>query len=121
MRGSEAICQRPRPASRSVTNIQVDPLCRTVKHVDIADVESSRGRVRAKAYILAAGGLETPRLLLASNGVASQGLGNDNDLVGRFFMEHPHGRAARVSTPNPYRLWNTFRKRRDRGESSSPR
>jgi choline dehydrogenase-like flavoprotein len=30
-------------------------------------------------------------------------------------MEHPHGRAARVSAPDPYRLWNTFRKRRAPG------
>jgi choline dehydrogenase-like flavoprotein len=39
--------------------------------------------VRAKAFVLAAGGVENPRLLLAS------GVGNAHDLVGRFFMEHP--------------------------------
>lgn len=35
----------------------------------------------AKRYVLAAGGVETPRLMLAS------GLGNHNDQVGRYFME----------------------------------
>ncbi len=99
----------------NVTNIQVDPLCKTIQHVDIATLEGKKGRLCAKAFVLATGGIETPRLLLASRGVASNGIGNDNDLVGLFFMEHPHGRAAHISTPDPYQLWNTFRKRRARG------
>jgi choline dehydrogenase-like flavoprotein len=37
---------------------------------------------------LAAGGIENARLLLLSNKVQKNGLGNENDLVGRFFMEH---------------------------------
>ncbi len=32
--------------------------------------------------------LENARLLLASNGVAPAGVGNQNGLVGRYFMEH---------------------------------
>ena len=46
--------------------------------------------VRAKLYILAAGAIETPRLLLVSNKIQKAGIGNQHDLVGRFFMEHPH-------------------------------
>jgi choline dehydrogenase-like flavoprotein len=38
--------------------------------------------------VLALGGLEVPRLLLASNTTHRAGLGNQHDLVGRFFMEH---------------------------------
>ena len=34
--------------------------------------------------MLAAGGIENPRLLLASGGI-----GNGHDLVGRYFMDHP--------------------------------
>ena len=44
--------------------------------------------VRARTYVLAAGGIETPRLLLLSNGVQTRGLGNAYDQVGRYFMEH---------------------------------
>ena len=52
--------------------------------------EEIKFSIEAKNYILAAGGLENPRLLLLSNRHAKNGLGNDHDLVGRFFMEHPH-------------------------------
>jgi len=45
-------------------------------------------KVRAPTIVLACGGLETPRLLLASRGRRSCGLGNEHDLVGRFYMTH---------------------------------
>lgn len=38
---------------------------------------------------MAVGGVETSRLLLLSNKVNPQGAGNENDLVGRYFMDHP--------------------------------
>ena len=41
--------------------------------------------------VLAAGGLENPRLLLASTARRSAGIGNEHDLVGRFYMDHPRG------------------------------
>jgi choline dehydrogenase-like flavoprotein len=44
--------------------------------------------VRAKLYVLATGGIENARLLLASGKQGGKGLGNDRDLVGRFFMVH---------------------------------
>lgn len=45
--------------------------------------------VRARAFVLAAGGIENPRILLASNAQQPAGVGNGNDLVGRYFLEHP--------------------------------
>ena len=45
--------------------------------------------IRARAFVLCGGGIENARLLLASDG-----LGNDHDLVGRFLLEHPNGRAG---------------------------
>lgn len=47
--------------------------------------------VRARAYALAAGGLENPRLLLASTRRSPTGVGNERDVVGRYYMDHPRG------------------------------
>jgi choline dehydrogenase-like flavoprotein len=46
--------------------------------------------VRARLFALALGGLENPRALLNANSQRPAGLGNEHDLVGRFFCEHPH-------------------------------
>ena len=43
----------------------------------------------ARVFVLAAGGVETPRLLLVSRSRHAAGIGNRFDLVGRYFMEHP--------------------------------
>ena len=45
-------------------------------------------RVEAGRYVLACGGIENARLLLASTSRWPSGLGNEHDLVGRFFQEH---------------------------------
>jgi choline dehydrogenase-like flavoprotein len=58
-------------------------------------------RVRAKIFILAAGGSGNARLLLASNRQRERGLGNQHDLVGRFFMEHLHLWPGRLIPSDP--------------------
>ena len=45
-------------------------------------------RIQADRIILAAGTIETVRLLLASRSVAPEGIGNQNDQVGRNFHDH---------------------------------
>ena len=50
---------------------------------------SQGARFVAGRYVLACGGIENARLLLASTGASLNGLGNEHDLVGRFFMDHP--------------------------------
>ena len=74
----------------NVTNIGVTQDGQSVQRLDIAALNGLRHRVDAKAFVLATGGLENPRLLLLSNDVLPAGLGNRHDLVGRYFMEHPH-------------------------------
>jgi choline dehydrogenase-like flavoprotein len=66
--------------------------------------------VQAKTFILATGGIENARLLLLSNKQQPAGLGNQNDLVGRFFMEHPRFEPARIIPTNrllPTRFYET--------------
>jgi choline dehydrogenase-like flavoprotein len=57
-------------------------------HLEVAGLWTSAFSVRAKVYVLAAGGIENARLLLASGSQQASGLGNEHDNVGRFFMEH---------------------------------
>jgi len=57
--------------------------------VEVATLTGRRFRAEARVYVLAIGGIEVPRLLLASSrGVRPDGVGNEHDLVGRYFMEH---------------------------------
>lgn len=73
-------------------------------------------KARAKYFILAAGGLENPRILLASNSVHGAGIGNQHDLVGRFFMEHPHTDHESFLVGSPGLMNWEFYKYRDHGE-----
>lgn len=81
----------------------------SVSHLDVRGPDGKRVKVEAKTVILAAGGLENPRILLSSNKVLQRGVGNQNDLVGRFFMEHPHARGGRVVRAPVWKLLNAFR------------
>jgi choline dehydrogenase-like flavoprotein len=47
-------------------------------------------------YVLAMGGLETTRLLMTSNDVMPNGVGNDSDRLGRFYMCHLASTAAEL-------------------------
>ena len=105
-------------AWESCADLEADPRCQIAAHATvtaivadgdgIARVEarslgSGRLTVRAKAFVLAAGGIENPRLLLAS------GLGNDQ--VGRYFMEHPHARGGRIVKAAAWPLLKAFGRR----------
>lgn len=59
-----------------------------IERVRFACIDGPRFTAEARRYILAAGGIEIPRLLLLSNKTAPAGIGNQHDLVGRFFMDH---------------------------------
>jgi choline dehydrogenase-like flavoprotein len=73
----------------NATEIETDWAARTVSHIRVATLSGRTMQVAAKIYVLATGGIENARLLLASNRVQADGLGNGNDLVGRYFMDHP--------------------------------
>lgn len=68
-----------------------------VERVRVATLTGRRFEVRARRFVLAAGGIENARLLLVSNDARRRGLGNDKDLVGRYFADHPHGYIALVA------------------------
>jgi choline dehydrogenase-like flavoprotein len=82
----------------NVLAIKTDASARTVTRLAVGTLSGARFEIAARQYVLAAGGIENARLLLLSNDVVANGLGNRYDLVGRFFMEHPHTK-RRVIVP----------------------
>ena len=60
-----------------------------VAEIVVRCLDGSKFRVRADAFVLAGGGVENARLLLASGRHYRGGLGNGGGMVGRCFMEHP--------------------------------
>ncbi len=95
----------------NVVHLQANAHATALEHVRVRSLDGHSVEVRARCFVLACGGIENPRLLLAAHDVESGGIGNRHDLVGRFFMEHQHGRAGKVLSERPFELWNAFRKR----------
>ena len=74
----------------NVLAIKTDTSARSVTRLAVGTLSGARFEVEARHYVLAAGGIENARLLLLSNDVIADGLGNRHDVVGRYFMAHPH-------------------------------
>ena len=51
--------------------------------------KTGNGCIKAKIYVIAANGIETPRLLLMSRNQIATGIANSSDMVGRNLMDHP--------------------------------
>ncbi|WP_431957589.1 GMC oxidoreductase [Nocardia lijiangensis] len=75
----------------TVTHLDTDPDGTHVRTLQVAGADLRPRTVRARAVVLATGGIGNPRLLLASRRVRPEGLGNRNDLVGRYLMDHRCG------------------------------
>ena len=90
----------------NVVEIETNDTARTITRVRVACLEGNKFWVAGKVFILATGGIENARLLLLSNKRINVGLGNHNDLVGRFFMEHPVFRFG-VFTPSNREIFNS--------------
>ncbi|MCC5954057.1 MAG: GMC family oxidoreductase [Acidimicrobiia bacterium] len=71
-----------------------------IDHVELSTLEGLPLRAEAEAVVVATGGIESPRLLLASNRQIPEGVGNSSDMVGRYFADHPSVGPLRV-VPGP--------------------
>lgn len=72
----------------TVLEIVVDNTSGAVSHLRVGGLPGQEFTVHAKVFVLAAGGVENARLLLLSGASQQVALGNQHDLVGRFFMDH---------------------------------
>jgi choline dehydrogenase-like flavoprotein len=78
------------------TGIRLDGDAGSVRLLDVATLDGNRFQVAAQAVVLATGAIETPRLLLASNDVMPQGVGNRFDVVGRYLQCRLAGRVGKL-------------------------
>lgn len=75
----------------AVTDIAMNEAGDAVTGLEVRSAHGSTLRVTAGQIVLAMGGLETPRLLLASRSVQPDGIGNRYDVLGRYYMCHLAG------------------------------
>lgn len=78
----------------NITGIKLAKAGGPVTQLNLATLNEAGGAdkhltIKPRFVVLAAGGMENARLLLASNDVMKVGIGNQNDLVGRFFADNP--------------------------------
>jgi choline dehydrogenase-like flavoprotein len=70
----------------NTVGIQAAENASSVTHIDSESLNGKKLRVNARHYVLACGAIENARLLLMSNTVEANGIGNQYDQLGRYFM-----------------------------------
>jgi choline dehydrogenase-like flavoprotein len=74
----------------NVSQIVTNPTATLVERVEVKTLAGKTATVIARFYVVCCGGIESARLLLASDKVEKRGVGNKHDLVGRYFQDHVH-------------------------------
>lgn len=100
----------------NVLELETAPAGGPVSRARVASLERNEFFVDARMYVLAAGGVENPRLLLLSQRTNPAGLGNEHGLVGRFFMDHPIAAWGKPGIVAPKRFSLRFYAQRERRE-----
>lgn len=97
----------------NVTRIDLNDARTVVSSLQAKSLEGHLITVKARHFVLAAGGLENPRILLSNTHQEPKGIGNRNDQVGRYFMDHLEGSVGQILTSNDdSRQWlNSYEKR----------
>ena len=92
----------------TVLRINVTESAGAVESVEFAAASGRRWSLPTSTVAVCAGAIENARLLLSSDDVVPQGLGNGNDLVGRFLMDHPRTHVARFQMKQGIAALNRF-------------
>lgn len=81
----------------SATDLILEEGTSRIEAITVSTLEGNKATITAKAYVLACGGIENPRILLNANRQRATGLGNERDLVGRYFMDHLNVTASQLA------------------------
>jgi choline dehydrogenase-like flavoprotein len=80
---------------------------RSVEDVECSTVAGNDFRICPNYVVVAAGGLESVRLLAASNDTVPAGLANSSGALGRYYMSHLEGTVGRLQVAAGRRVaWN---------------
>lgn len=88
----------------NLLHVELSQDARSVTHIDCGTLEGKKVRVKAKYFVLCTHAIENARILLTSNNVATAGIGNEFDHVGRYFMDHTHFFASRIKASDRFPL-----------------
>jgi choline dehydrogenase-like flavoprotein len=93
----------------NVTGLHLNAAGRAVESLTIRNLRNKHFTVRASQYVLASGGLEVARLLLANRDIHKDGIGNQHDVVGRYYMCHIAGTIGAIKIDRPVSsVWHGY-------------
>ena len=80
---------------------------RSIETIECVTLGGNKFTVRAKFYVIAAGGLESARLLAASNRQCVAGIANTSGLLGGYYMSHLEGTLGHLEVASGREVaWN---------------
>lgn len=85
----------------NVTALGLNNAGSALNRATVSTLNGKTMTVRADQFVLAAGGLEVARLLLSNRDVHSNGIGNNSDVVGRYYMCHMAGTIGAIKLNHP--------------------
>ena len=86
----------------NATNIKLNSSNNSAQEITVKNYANKTHKIKAKYFILASNALQNARLLLTSNKQLKKGIGNQFDMVGRYFMEHLEMSSAELWLVNPF-------------------
>jgi choline dehydrogenase-like flavoprotein len=99
----------------NVTELVLEAGLGAVGLASVSALDGAELEVEADVFVLCCGGIETARILLASDTRVDGGIGNSHDLVGRFFQDHPGFAAGPIAASGGGELRSVFAPRRSAG------
>ena len=90
-----------------LTRIDVDSDGKA-NNIEISNFNQQQAQIKVNNLLIATGGIEANRILLANNHQAKGGIGNHSGWLGKCFMDHPCIELGNVIHPNHYKLQSVF-------------
>lgn len=80
----------------TATRATFDASGKVVGQVEVTNLAGKTASIQSQSFVLATGGLEVARLLLANRDRHPDGIGNEHGVVGRYYMCHIAGTMGRI-------------------------